>query len=309
MSMQISNIDYIYGSDDRSVESLAKNGEINNAETLVFKKIFGLHHVKRFRDINHECLLNNILELYGKDNKLSDLSAIHVSHTGDLISPYGVGVFKNIFKNFNLYKINLFSSTGYNCATPFLLLKHYLLLSNVSSPDSKVMIIICDIAFTKILKTIPGVTLMSDVVVALTLSFNSSCNHLIDVAIQTYPEYSKGIWDDKAGLISFQKNYSDYLCKVITDLLNNNDMDVKSIKYIFPHNVNIFSWTEVSKKLSIPKEKIYLKNIPTYAHAFGADPFINLKNAIDNGHLNVGDYYVCASVGLGAVFAAALFQY
>jgi len=55
--------------------------------------------------------------------------------------------------------------------------------------------------------------------------------------------------------------------------------------------------------------QIYLENIPLFSHCFNSDLLINLSDVINKNYLKAGDYYIMATVGVGASFGAALFQH
>nr|WP_236663471.1 3-oxoacyl-[acyl-carrier-protein] synthase III C-terminal domain-containing protein [Aeromonas jandaei] len=83
-------------------------------------------------------------------------------------------------------------------------------------------------------------------------------------------------------------------------------LEWEQIRWIFPHNVNLISWRNAAAKLNVPLSKIYLDKLPELGHCFGADIFINWRFASQT--LQPGDHIMVATVGLGAVFGAAVFQ-
>ena len=121
--------------------------------------------------------------------------------------------------------------------------------------------------------------------------------------------YAKGVWSDKADLAHFSKYYPCYLADVIQTALAKAKLTLSDMKFIFPHNVNVLSWSKVLNLLDAPADLLYSDNISRTAHCFGSDPFINFRDAVDAGKLAPGDKYILASSGLGAAFSAIVVEY
>ena len=86
-------------------------------------------------------------------------------------------------------------------------------------------------------------------------------------------------------------------------------MDRGDIDYVIPHNVNINTWKKLADKLSIAMERVFMNNLPRYAHCFGGDMFISLASLYE--HLDDGAPPVnclVVSAGIGASFGAAVVQ-
>ncbi len=132
---------------------------------------------------------------------------------------------------------------------------------------------------------------------------------LIHQEMNTAGEFYRGIWLTPEESKLFEKKYVPLLSETILSAIKNAGLTLNDIRLILPHNVNLISWENTAKSMNFPLEKIYLKNVKKYAHCFGADIFINFSDALAEEKLKPGDYYVMATVGLGATFAAAVFQY
>ena len=63
------------------------------------------------------------------------------------------------------------------------------------------------------------------------------------------------------------------------------------------------------KQIGYPVERVLLDNVPVTGHCFCADSFINYQTARERDRLAPGDLYLMAAVGLGATFAAMVFEH
>ncbi len=309
--MYIEAVEYIYGKKSVDLTELVGLGEISLRESMVYSKVFGLQQVRRATLLHHESFIKSLLlRLVEKSVlKTTDVEYVMFAHTADLVAPIGKTFLSTIVTEAGFTQARCFDSTGYNCVSPFLLMTLSSNLLQTLNKNQKIILLIGDLAYTSILKTIPGATLMSDAAALVVLSHSSTNHRYICSVIEPYGRFAKGIWADHETQLNFQDDYVSYLANLVIKVIQKGGVSVADISLILPHNVNITSWLQLAERLSLSHSKIYLDNIAKYAHAFGADPFINLKDSVKKNKLFPGDYYLLVSVGLGAVFAAALFQY
>jgi 3-oxoacyl-[acyl-carrier-protein] synthase-3 len=114
--------------------------------------------------------------------------------------------------------------------------------------------------------------------------------------------------EDPSGgsIVGFGASYYEFMVSHIRDALSEHKVNLDDLRYVFPHNVNIASWRRIASTLGVSPEKIYLRNVPCYGHCFGADPFVNVLDAYEQGSLTVGDTVLLVSAGLGGTVATAL---
>ena len=135
-------------------------------------------------------------------------------------------------------------------------------------------------------------------------------NHrLLHQEMKIAGEFYRGVWLTAEESKLFEYQYVPLLSETILLAIKNAGLTLDNIRLILPHNVNLISWENTAKAMGLSLDKIYLNNVRKYAHCFGADIFINFVDVLAEKKLKPGDYYVMATVGLGATFAAAVFQY
>jgi 3-oxoacyl-[acyl-carrier-protein] synthase-3 len=55
----------------------------------------------------------------------------------------------------------------------------------------------------------------------------------------------------------------------------------------------------LARRLGLAPGRVYLQNVPRLGHCFGADPFINARDAIAEGRIGEGARVLLVSVGMG----------
>src|SRR3989344_5409600 len=253
------------------INQLVANHRISSSEAKVFQRLMGLSQVARDENSNHDLFLNAlILNMLDEFPIPTDkVKYILLAHTADYISPMSVNILNYIIKK-------------------------YILLLTV------------DFAFTPILQSIPGSTVLGDSASLVLLSKMKSDHKIIDIIYDVDERFSMGVNESKENNLLFQSIYIQKLSSIIKKIIIKNSLNLFQIKIIFPHNVNTLSWKQVAKFLSISVDKIFLENVPRYAHCFGSDPWINLQTGLMKGLVKPGDYYLLVTVGLGATFSVVL---
>lgn len=181
------------------------------------------------------------------------------------------------------------------------------MLRNYDS-NAKAIIVVGERAFTPTVQLIPNTSITGDAAAAVLVSKNGARDRLINMHIQTAGKYHRGIWMSAEESRDFERTYVPLLCQTIQKAISKAGITLGDVKIILPHNVNRISWDKTARALQVSTEKIYLKNISQYGHCFGADILINYLDAKKDALIQPGDYYLMATVGLGASFAAAVFQ-
>lgn len=276
----------------------------------VYRKIYGIEKIPAAHGMPFvEFITQPVEKLLATNNiNKTDIKYLIHCHTAKVINPFGYSIVRKIKQHLQLESAVALGTSVNNCASTIASLD---LLAHVLPNDkkSKAIVVCGDYAFTPVLQCIPNTSILGDASAAILLGRQGSVNKLISISTKIEGKYAKGIWMSPEDANEFEMNYAKTLSATILDAIQKANLTKEQIKIIIPHNVNIHSWKRVANLLEIAAEKIYLKNVRKYSHCFGADIFINYVSAKDEQIFVSGDYYVMATVGLGAVFAAAVFQY
>lgn len=90
----------------------------------------------------------------------------------------------------------------------------------------------------------------------------------------------------------------------IKRLMARNKLRADDIKAIVPQNTNVVGWLLYLRLLGLPKEKVFLENIPRGGHLGDVDIIRNLSDLVASGRLAHGDNLILFSAGIGMSFNA-----
>lgn len=283
---------------------------LSKAQSKVYTRIYGLEKIPVATNIPMpEMILNPVRKLLNRaDVDKEQLQFIIHVHTAKVIYPFGSSISQLIKQSLQLKNTIVFAMTMNNCiATLSAFDVIQKLLSHTQNASA--IIVAGEIAYTPSLRLMPNTSIGGDATAAVLLKTTGNKNKLLALKIVTLGKYAKGIWCTHDEIIEFEKLFIPQLVQTIEAALLVCGISKHDIKIILPHNISIPTWEKIAKQLVIPIDKVYLKNIPRYAHCFCADNLINYVTAEHENIFSPGDYYLMVSVGLGAAFAVAVFQY
>jgi 3-oxoacyl-[acyl-carrier-protein] synthase-3 len=309
--MHIVNVTYQLPETYETVMAMAKRVNLPLSEAKVFERVFGLKNLPIDLNATIEPLLIAAASCCLKEASIQPQQIkwlIH-AHTATHVCPFGQSAVRSLKQKLGLDHAIAFGTGMTKCAAIFTAFEIANELLKSLAQDKYILLVTGDVAFTEVLQYIPGSTITTDGAAAILLAKDSINHQYLSSVNITYGEFAAGVWGEKANLQKFEKHYSQYLSAVILAAIAKANLSLEQIKLILPHNVNTLSWLKVIKELSLPRDTIFLDNIPRTAHCFGSDPFINLRDALMRNLIQKGDYYLLATVGLGATFAAMVFQY
>lgn len=290
------------------IEQVSQLLKFDKNQTKVYKKLYGIEKIPFADGIKLIELIKTPITNLIKQNKLDKKTIKYLihCHTAKVIAPFGDSIVRQAKEELGLDAAIAFGMSVNNCASAMSAMD---MLAHVLSETEKAIIVCADCVFTPVLRLIPNTAILADASTAVLLTKQGKHNQLITMASKTLGEYAEGLWLAGEKMQAFEISYAYSLADVILSALADAKLTKDQIKLIIPHNVNLLSWKRVATILQIPLDKIFLENIKKYSHCFGADIFINYITAKQQNLLQPGDYYVMATVGLGAVFSAAVFKY
>lgn len=293
------------------IENSLERFNLTKAQARVFSTFYGLQEIPYAEGMSMvELLAQSVESLLRKTNidKQKIKYIIH-SHTAKVITRFGRSVIREVQQALGLESAIPFGTSLNNCASTLNALEMAAMLLQEHEEDAKAIIVTGERAFTPTVQVIPNTSITGDASAAMLVGLTGKNHRLLHLEMKTAGQFHRGIWLTPEESKTFEKVYVPLLSETISTAVKQAGLTLDDIHLILPHNVNLISWENTAKALSFPLEKIYLKNVKKYAHCFGADIFINYADALSEQALSPGDYYVMATVGLGATFAAAVFQH
>jgi 3-oxoacyl-[acyl-carrier-protein] synthase III len=171
------------------------------------------------------------------------------------------------------------------------------------------VLLIGEKAFHRTVRLIENTSIMGEAAAAILVGHSDGILKYLGGHTTHQGEFSVISGDPSGGsVVGFGASYYDFMVSHIREALSKQNVGIDDIRYVFPHNVNTASWRRIATSLEIAPEKIYMQNIARYGHCFGADPFVSVLDAFEQGLLAVGDTVLLISAGLGGTVATALMR-
>jgi 3-oxoacyl-[acyl-carrier-protein] synthase-3 len=309
--LYVNEIDYFVPENKVPLMQLTDRYQLSPVEMSVFNRLYGLDKVP----ISDVTIFQMIRQVVGELLKKSAVERAQIkylvyTHTAQEYDGFFATVLKRVCASLGLSQARCFGMTTNNCASTVSALDVLARVLNNSDEPQSAVLVTADVAFTPILQVIPNSSVTGDACVACLLSNHSDKGgRLLSLAVDTHGEHAKCQWQEASEMKRFEDLYSARLTGVMQQALTEADCEWSDVATVIPHNVNVYSWKKVATELGLDMQKIYLDQVPEIAHCFGADLFLNLAKATEQGRVKTGDRVMIATVGLGAVFAAAVLQF
>jgi 3-oxoacyl-[acyl-carrier-protein] synthase-3 len=98
------------------------------------------------------------------------------------------------------------------------------------------------------------------------------------------------------------------MANITLDVLKLNNMSVKDIDWVIPHQANLRIIEAVAERLSTPMNKVIV-TIDRYANTSASSVPIAMSTAIKENHIRRGDIVVLTAFGAGLTFGTTLLRY
>lgn len=280
------------------------------AELMVFHRIYGLDRVPVCREpIGDfvEAAVAKMLDQSGVDR--SEVRWLVHTHTGSQLNRVGEAMLHRVCQRLGLDRAQPFGMTSNNCASTISALQVVQRLLDRDQPEAKAILVTADIAFTPILQVIPNSSVTGDAAVACLLGRRGAGHRVLASRVDIYGQHAGCQWQEESAAAEFETEYPRRVTRTMEAALAEAGLGWSDVRWIVPHNVNVYSWRSVARCAGIPLDRVYLNQVPKIAHCFGADIFLNLALADQERRFEVGDRLLLVTVGLGAVFGAAVVEY
>lgn len=284
---------------------LAGELSLSRNQMRMFDRFFGFECFRCDHDLSLEQMVDRASSELLRRNGAHNQRLSHVVHCHTLPS---TSVFcaetSPILAPFAARGIEVFSATMNHCATGLSMLGA---LDRLLGEDEVGLILIGEKAFHPDIRIIENTTIMGEAAAAVLVGRRSGRYQVVD----TLTLHETRFWLNSGHrgepyLEGFDEAYLDFACASLQAALRRFELDFADIRFVLPHNVNLASWYQVAQRAGFDRDKLCLSTIGRYGHCFGADPFINLMHAADEGVLDTSDQVLLFSIGLGATASCAL---
>jgi len=307
--LTVQDIRYVIPEEREPVTLMRDKLGLTDAEMKVYTRLYGLANVPIHRRPIEEMIAPAVQALI--DGNVLDPSRVKYlihCHTAQMVWPFMRSLPTEICHLTGLKRAVGLGMTASNCATTMVALRCVEALLAGEADDSLAIVVTADQAFSKTLRWIPNTTMCGDAAAALLLSKSGPGSRLIGLRTNTFGQHARGIWQTREEAGEFDRTYPERLAQVMQQCLDDCQLAWSEVRMVFPHNVNMFSWQRVSKMMGVPMDRIFLDLLPETGHCFGADMLFNWAIGRERGHVAPGDKVMVATAGMGAIFAAAVFE-
>lgn len=281
----------------QSLGDCAQELDLNRFETRMFQRLHGLDTLVHAEQTPLDAHLKAALPAG------PDPDHLFHCHTIPAITPGGASAFEQCAAP----GAQVAGVAMAHCAGPLVILQ---MLGHALPAHETARIVVGERAFHPKIKLIPNVTLMSEIAVSIDVAHGPGlCRHIDSVTrVSGSVALNSGLCSNGGVPPGFEMEYQRVLREAVFGVLDRQGMGWEDIAWLFPHNVNTSSWRSFAKDNGVSVDRVYLGNVSRYAHAFGADPFLNFKTALDAGEIGPGARALFVSVGLGMTANATLVE-
>jgi 3-oxoacyl-[acyl-carrier-protein] synthase III len=294
--------------DSVAVSDLKERLGLHDSEIRMFTRFLGLGLIATAAE---HTLLDMLLEagesaLAGTDR--SQVRYVIHAHTMQHVAPPAFRIVDTLCRKLGVDQASAFSISHQNCSAGLYSLKVAESLLQAEEPGARVLVISGEKVSSSVIQKIPGTTLMGEASAACLASLEKPGHGVMGLAYRALGEFNESINMPEPLKQRYQKVYIPTMAEVMKEALRISRVSLDDLSLVLPHNVNRFSWGQLSRYLGLPLDRIYLENVPKIGHCFCADPFINLSTALLEGVIGPGDMVMMVTAGLGATFAAVTVQ-
>ncbi|MEV0156309.1 3-oxoacyl-[acyl-carrier-protein] synthase III C-terminal domain-containing protein [Micromonospora sp. NPDC050686] len=150
----------------------------------------------------------------------------------------------------------------------------------------------------------------SDQLLSYAFRMSPGIDEILKMAVMHSPDMGDVVTNySSVSLNEFKKFYTEKVVDVVQEAIDDAGVTLDQCALILPQNINRISWVRICRRLNYPVELVMLDYMPVTGHCYAADGFINYTEAVRQGRLRPGDYYLVVSVGMGGGFAAMVLRH
>ncbi|ATG35437.1 3-oxoacyl-[acyl-carrier-protein] synthase III [Phaeobacter piscinae] len=305
--LHIVDFELDYPERTEALEEVAEQLSLSRNQRRMFSRFFGFEAFHYDEAAPLEQMTSGAVDRLLARNESGAAALSHVAHCHTLPAVTCFeGETSPILAPFAERGLEVFSATMNHCATGLSML--WAMEQLLGKADTG-LVLIAEKAFHPDVRLIENTTIMGECAAAVLVRREPSRLRIVD----SYTLHEPRFWQntghlDEPYLEGFEDMYLDFACRTLTKALQQFNLDMGDVRFILPHNVNMASWIMMAQILGFDRHKVCLSTIGRFGHCFGADPFINLMQLIEEDCLKSGDRLLLFSIGLGATATCTLVQ-
>ncbi|MFF2140234.1 3-oxoacyl-[acyl-carrier-protein] synthase III C-terminal domain-containing protein [Streptomyces sp. NPDC058193] len=289
-----------------AISDLRERLDLSRTELRLLTRFLGLDRIVVAEGLSTLDMLLSIGQEALADLDRSRMRCLIHAHTVQHVAPPGLRWMDVLRTKLGLDGATAFSMSHQGCAVGLNVLKVAETLLAAEPAGSTALVLVGEKALSSVMQHLPGTSVLGDATVGLVVGLEGPGDALLSVAHHTRGEFHQAMNMPEEMQHHYTLTYAPELASVMLDAVHAAGLGLDGIDLVLPHNVNRYSWTTTARRLGLPLDRIYLKNVPKTGHCFCADPFINLSTARAEGAVRPGATVLLVSAGQGGTFTAAV---
>ncbi|URN93892.1 MAG: hypothetical protein NAG76_19005 [Candidatus Pristimantibacillus lignocellulolyticus] len=284
------------------VELLRKQGmAITEEQVEAFQKKYGFRHAPFETKLTMEEMIIAAITPILNRNSIPIQTILFVNG-GNWNSQHNL--FKKIIQTYGLQHTNIYSIGKQTCASFHMALRMATNLFS-SNPDQGAILIVSADKLSGSSHKLTEFYLCGDSATACLLTRSGEGHKTYEVFNQDGYVYDES---NLEGLALFNTTFFLGIRGAIQSILKQANLSLGDVKLIIGSNVSLVAWETVALLLRAPLEKFYVKTSEV-GHLPSSDIQYNLQQAIADGSIVQGDFYITINVGYGGFMGCGLHQY
>lgn len=287
------------------VADLADRLSLNRSKVRLFNRVHGLQEIRFDPGLSlFDVVLPAARRVVAATPDAARIRYVIFAHTTQALAPAHVDPARVIAERLALPHAEPFALTQQNCASGLGAVSVAGELLRAEAPEDLALVVTGEQAFSPKVQLIKDTAIMGDAAAACLVRLDGVGDPVRSYVTRTLGDFSAAMLLDEERDLQFGKVYAPVLADVVRQAVAEAGASWSDVHLVIPHNVNLQSWRQTIGELGIPREQVFLDNVPRFGHCFASDVFLNYSTLRRAGRLVPGATYVLATVGLGATFAA-----
>lgn len=288
------------------IEELGEHLGLRRAELGVFRKFYGLDTLRFDPDLHLFDLVRPAAQrALAALPEGARVSYLVYAHTTQAVAPADVDVAQVVRDELGLADAEAFGLSHQACVSSLGAIDVVGELLRADGEEGAYALMVTgERAYSPIVQHVPNTAIMADAASACLVTVDGAGDRVRSFVTRTLGEYAKWLELTPEQSTQFGEQYGTRIAEVINEAVAQAGLTLEDIELVIPHNVNMLAWRQTIKVLDVPREKVFLDNVPRYSHTYASDVFVNYATLREEDQLIDGAHYVMVSVGLGATFGA-----
>jgi 3-oxoacyl-[acyl-carrier-protein] synthase-3 len=294
------------------VEDVARTVGLSRFQARLFRRVHGLDRLSLAEEADlfelvatpARALLDSV------PGAAADIRYLVFAHCVTSLTPSSEVPAERLRDVLGLTDADAFSVTHLNCVSGLEALDIAgELLRADGDPTARALLVAGENPAAAAVRVIPRVGLLGHASVACLIGLDGSGGRVLSHAAHTAGQFAESWLLDPVRRAVFDDTYHTRVLDVSHEALARAGLGVDDVSMVIPHNINVSSWLRLCARLGLPRDRVFLDNIPKYGHTYSSDVFLNLNTMGERGMLEPGGRYLVVAVGLGATYSAMVIEY